>query len=47
MTTSNAFDNYYENNERLVQYAPSQNAGTDFNVFDRYYQTEAEQKIKN
>ena len=36
MTSSNAFDNYYENNERLIQYAPSQNAGTDFNVFDRY-----------
>ena len=46
MTSSNAFDNYYENNERLVQYAPSQNAGTDFNVFDRYYQNEAEQRDK-
>ena len=46
MTSSNAFDNFYNNNERLIQYAPSQNLGENYNVFDRYYEAEAEQKDK-
>ncbi len=46
MGSSNVFDNFYNNNERLIQYAPSQNLGEDYNVFDRYYEAEAEQKDK-
>ena len=46
MTSSNAFDNFYNNNERLIQYAPSQNLGENYNVFDRYYEAETEQRDK-
>ena len=46
MTSSNAFDNFYNNNERLIQYAPSQNLGENYNVFDRYYEAEAKQRDK-